>query len=91
MEIFDKNDQGYVLWLNQNPKGVVLNANNPPNDHYLVAHRATCFTISGTPSRGRDWTNKYIKSCGKSLADVTKWTMDKFDRKPHSCGHCLPE
>ena len=74
MEIFDKNDQGYELWLKQNPSGVVLNTHNPPNARYLVAHKATCFTICGTPSRGKDWTNKYIKACGKNLAEVTKWT-----------------
>lgn len=91
MEIFDKNDEGYILWLNQNPKGVVVNAHNPPTASYLVAHRASCHTINGTPTRGKACTVKYIKACGKSLGEVTKWTMENFNQKPHCCHTCSPD
>jgi len=91
MEIFDNNDTGYLLWLNKNPKGFVLNANNPPNARYLVAHRASCFTINDTPSRGKDWTVKYIKVCGDTLAELSEWTLDQFGGKPYCCRHCSPE
>lgn len=91
MEIFKNNDQGYILWLNQNPNGVVINANNPPNANYLVAHRASCYTINASkPSPGKDWTNKYIKVCGESLSEVTDWTIDEFGVKPYCCRHCSP-
>jgi hypothetical protein len=91
MEIFNNDDQGYQLWLNQNPNGFVLNANNPPNARYLVAHRASCFTINGTPSRGKDWTKKYIKVCANKLSEISGWTQEKFGCEPYCCRHCSPE
>lgn len=91
MEKFEENDEGYILWLNKNPKGFVLNAHRPPNARYLIAHRSSCYTINGTPSRGKIWTHQYIKVCGTTLNEVKKWTIDTFNREPHYCRHCSPE
>lgn len=91
MEKFVKNDKGYHIWLNKKPNGFVLNANNPPNARYLIAHRASCHSIIGTPSRGKIWTQRYIKVCGETLHDLKQWTLENFNREPHCCRHCSPD
>jgi hypothetical protein len=71
---FCDNDTGYEEWLAANPDQFVLNTERNPTPKYLVLHRATCRTISGTPSRGTRWTDQYIKFCG------TRQELEAFAR-----------
>ncbi len=52
MRRFEDDDDGYLHWLGTHPDLHVLNTARNPTPAYLVLHRATCHTISGTPARG---------------------------------------
>ncbi len=63
MKCFKDDDNGYLQWVNTNQKGFVVNTNRQPNPEYLIVHLATCYTITGTPTGGINWTKDYIKIC----------------------------
>jgi len=46
---FENDDEGYKDWLRRNPNGYVINCFRSPSPNYLFLHKATCFTISGSP------------------------------------------
>ena len=71
----------YVLWLESNPQGYVLQHNQTTD---LVLHRSNCNKIGAhraPPPRGRIWTN-YPKDCSNNLAD--------FDNATRHCTRCNP-
>jgi hypothetical protein len=90
MEIFSNDDKGYLKWLNENPNGYVLRANNPPTAGSLMAHRAKCCAINGNPNRGSEWTKKYIKVCAIRLSEISGWTEENFGYQPSFCSRCSP-
>lgn len=61
VDVFKVDDIGYTDWLSRHPQGMVLTCERSPRASYLVLHRPTCSTISGTPARGRVWTGLYLK------------------------------
>jgi hypothetical protein len=85
---FMDNDNGYLVWLASHGDGFVLNCGRPPSPSYLVLHRATCGTISGTPSPGRRWTLSYQKVCADALAELGAWARQISE--PSDCGICNP-
>src|ERR1035438_1899530 len=85
MEIFSNDDAGYLNWIEVNPSGFVLNAKNPLRSVYLFIHWASCCTIKGTPNKGKDWTNKYIKVCSSKLSEISGWTLENFGYQPTFC------
>lgn len=64
--VFDHDDDAYRRWLAANPEGYVVNCGRPAVTSYIVLHRASCYSISGTPSRGSTWTIAYRKVCAPS-------------------------
>ncbi len=66
-------DERYLRWLADHPGGFVLNCNRSPKPSYLVLHRATCWSISGTPSPGQSWTREYRKICADTVSELEKW------------------
>ncbi len=88
MRRFEDDDDGYLHWLGTHPDLHVLNTARNPTPAYLVLHRATCHTISGTPARGTRWTGDYIKICGR------RQELDHFAHQVggpiQPCGLCLP-
>ena len=54
--VFLDDEGGYLEWLPRHPDGFVTNAARRPRADYLILHRASCHTISGTPARGSRWT-----------------------------------
>ena len=66
-------EDGSIAWLAEHPDGFVLNCYRNPTPSYLVMHRATCWSINGTPSRGRSWTNDPKKVCADTVAELEKW------------------
>jgi len=83
---FMDDDKGYVAWLAEHPHGFVLNCERPPRPSYLMLHRATCGTISGTP--GRNWTVIYQKVCADTFKEIDAWTRPMGS--PSGCGSCEP-
>ena len=83
-------DPTYLSWMKANPGGFVLNSYNPARQGYLILHRATCHTITGTPANGRSWTKDYSKTCSVSREDLEDWTRHSFGDGPKRCGICDP-
>jgi hypothetical protein len=86
---FHDNDGGYLAWLAAHPDGFVLNTNRTPRPSYLMLHRATCGTISGTPARGAGWTTgDYAKVCG-TRTELENFARLRVGGDPTPCGDCL--
>ena len=89
MEItFRDNEAGYVRWVATNTDGYVINTYRKPNANYLILHRATCGTITGTPARGDQWTRDFIKICSTNRADLERWARDTTGGTPTPCRLC---
>jgi len=88
LTVFLDDDAGYLAWLKANPGGFVLNANRSPTRGYLKLHRATCWSINGTPPRGELWTSVYLKACSPSRLRVESWSRNKVGAEPERCGQC---
>lgn len=88
MQRFVDNDLGYQRWLEMHPDLYVLNAERTLRPSYLMLHRATCRTISGTPARGAQWTADYIKVCGPR-ADLEAFARHDVGGTARACGLCL--
>lgn len=85
---FVDDQEGYIAWLRGHPSGYVVNCNRSPSAAYLVLHRATCWTISGTQ---KNWTGgSYIKVCADTLADLDTWGQRETGVYPSRCGTCTP-
>lgn len=87
IDIFKDNDQGYLQWLQQYPNGYVLNTYRPVTPDYMILHRATCPTISGTPARGENWTVGYQKICAQTDNELINWAEEEYEYRPHQ-HHC---
>jgi hypothetical protein len=87
---FREDESGYAAWLQRNPIGFVINSNPTPSPSYLKLHRATCYSIGGTPSRGRRWTVAYMKVCGNNVEELDRWAEREAGAHPDRCPHCLP-
>ncbi len=87
---FRDDDEGYLRWLAEHPGGYVLNCHRKPTANYLVIHRATCRSISGTPARGRRWTAEYIKVCAVTVTDIDRWTSALIGAPGQTCAQCEP-
>jgi hypothetical protein len=88
--LFVDNDRGYLEWL-QHPHGLVINCERRPRASYLKLHPADCWTISGTPSRGRRWTTgDYLKACADDGAELRGWARKATGAEPTGCTFCAP-
>lgn len=89
--VFVDDDRGYLEWLRQHPRGLVINCERRPRANYLKLHRADCWTISGTPSRGRQWTTgDYLKACANDGAELRAWAREATGADPTGCTFCAP-
>jgi hypothetical protein len=87
MQRFVDDDRGYLDWLGHHPDGFVINTGRTPSSAYLMLHRASCGTITGTPARGTTFTGDYAKVCGE------RGELEEFarhlDGDAQPCGLCL--
>ena len=88
--VFIDRDSEYVEWLARHSNGLVLNCERSPRASYLILHRASCGTISGTPARGKNWTGPYIKVCASERATLESWAQLKTGGKLRGCRMCRP-
>jgi hypothetical protein len=65
MQRFVDDDRGYLDWLDHHADGFVINTGRTPSAAYLMLHRASCGTITGTPARGTTFMGEYAKLCGE--------------------------
>ncbi len=100
--VFERDDTGYLAWLQDHPNGYVLNtnprgkANRRFNPDYMVLHRAQCRTICNLISTAREggFTGRnYVKICSESIPDLREWVR-QHGRPDGSfsneCSHCNP-
>lgn len=90
IECFFNDENGYEQWLRSKAVGYVLNCEPNPKPSYLVLHRASCRTISGTPSKGSTWTTAYMKVCADSVSAIDEWASSHTGQLPHRCNVCQP-
>ena len=90
MEQFKDDDGGYVRWVQENPSGFVVNTSRNPSASYLVLHRATCHTITGTRTAGPRWTADYIKVCSLHRMELQVWAQQKVGGMLTPCPFCQP-
>ena len=101
MEYFDRDDAGYLAWLQQHPDGFVLNAGNM-SDPNTRLHRAECFTIVETPPNGKPELNAqgvvpnirtgiHEKACSQDKVELINWAkMNRKGRVEAICLKCNP-
>jgi hypothetical protein len=87
---FYKDEAGYAAWLRRHPTGFVVNCDPKPRASYIVAHRSSCSTISGTPARGATFTTPYAKVCSDSLTGLMDWARRVASSDLTRCGRCNP-
>jgi len=85
---FIDDDNGYLAWLDGHRDGFVINCERDPKPNYVILHRASCGTITGTPSRGVRWTKDFRKVCAGSAAELDDWAEDAIGGRPSRCGRC---
>jgi len=68
-----------------------VNCERSLNPNYLMLHRATCKTISGTPARGKEWTKDYIKVCSTDAEPLETWAENKVGGQLKPCRLCRPQ
>lgn len=68
-----------------------MNCERSLNPNYLMLHRATCKTISGTPARGKEWTKDYIKVCSTDAEPLETWAENKVGGQLKPCRLCRPQ
>ncbi len=86
--IFKDDDRGYLNWLSLHQHGYVLNSYRNPSARYLIMHRPSCFSISGTPANGKLWTDKYLKVCSDSKEALSEWAKTKVGGDSWPCSLC---
>lgn len=90
MLTFVDDDRGYLTWVAQHPGGIVLNTARKPAPEYLILHRATSFTITGSPAKGEYWTRDFIKHCAEHRAELRGFARVECGGEAQSCGVCQP-
>lgn len=88
MIIIENDDDIYLAWLESNPDGFVVNAENPPRAASARLHRATCRHIS-TPERSNWTTTGYIKVCSNLIDELKQWARGTVGEAAE-CGVCKP-
>ena len=92
MQAFYRQDEEYLNWLDGHQRGFVVNALRNLDPSYLMLHRASRGTISGTPARGNTWTNgDYIKTCGDTIRDLEEWGRQETSGTLQPCKLCRPK
>jgi hypothetical protein len=87
MITIENDDDAYVAWLESNPDGFVINAENPPRAANLRLHQVKCRDIS-TPERKNWTTNGYLKICSNIIGELERWAIPFGSLIP--CPVCKP-
>ena len=89
LEVFRDDDVAYLTWLERHSLGWVVNSRRHPGRDPLRLHRASCWTISGTPAPGTTWpTRADVKACSCDVAALRQWARAEGEGDLSACGHC---
>ncbi len=89
LEQFVNDDEGYLGWLTENPRGFVVNSHRRPVSTYLKLHRASCKHIK-PPAYTNFTKNDYIKTCSTDMAALAEWARREVGGNLVPCGICKP-
>ena len=82
-----ESEADFAEWRKRNRDGFFINSHNPPQEIYLVLHRADC----GSIDTGRRTT--YLKTCSATLDELRLWVVEQgFDTElvTDRCPSCQP-
>ena len=89
----DTGDEPYLEWLENNPKGFVLNTRRSQGSSYWWLHRSSCHHITEPKEDGAYTSGDYIKVCSNNSEDLREWW--RAENRPKlkeykSCKNCRP-
>lgn len=87
---FVNDNEGYLKWLKDNPRGFVLNCQKKPNAETSRLHRPDCYSIGPNSTYGNWTNNQYIKICSLEKGPLAEWFRVQVGDKLTSCGACKP-
>jgi hypothetical protein len=88
-EQFVNDERGYLRWLEENPRGYVVNSFRSPTSNYLKLHRASCKHIN--KGFENNWTTgDFIKTCSTDPAALDDWAKTATGSGVDPCGACKP-
>ena len=93
IQAFEKQEAAYLHWVNEHPRGFVLNTKTKLNPKYMVLHRASCklVTVSrGKTTPGGFTEREYRKICSDDVRLIKAWVSEQ-DGTLSLCSHCGPE
>jgi len=89
--VVPEDDQSYEQWLRDHPNGFVLASDKVS---YNRMHRATCRTITGSPTNGNRWIRPgAVKVCAPDLGQLREWALahpETIQGKVVACRICVP-
>lgn len=85
---FIDDDDGYRDWLNENPRGYVINIQRSINPSDARLHRANCRDLIAQFDRDVQLAGPYIKVCGDTQAALENWAVDNVGGPIKHCEHC---
>lgn len=89
VESFRSDEAGYLKWIYDNPRGYVVNVDEPHSmSQYPMVHLASHRAIS---SRNRDNYTKgrYMKFCSVSLEELERWSKKTYGCLLTRCAQCM--
>lgn len=90
MVIIKNDDDIYLVWIERNPTGFVVNAHTIPTRSYLMLHRAACSDIR-SEARTNWTTTQYIKVCSQHKSDLVRWAATEVGGELQPCQRCRPD
>lgn len=88
-EIFKNDEKGYLRWVAENPRGFIVNADDPATSpDYPMVHRATHKAMT-SPRRGNYTTGRYFKVCSNDMSELEDWAKAERKRQLSPCGVCM--
>lgn len=86
---FRNDEKGYLRWVQDNPNGFVVNADEPATSpDYPMVHRASCGLVS-SPTRTNYTTRRYFKTCSHNVRELEQWAKTKRGRSLNPCRRCM--
>ncbi len=86
--IFDySNMEGYIPWLQEHPKGYVVNFRWRGGKH-LVVHRATAGHISRADINYGRKDDHSGKACSTDIDELREWAKHEYGRSLDPCSSC---
>jgi hypothetical protein len=90
LKVFKDDDRNYLIWINENPHGFVLNTTRPPLPEFLILHRSSCPAVKGEPETENYWTVECIKVCSSKTEELADWARNEAGGVINPCRLCNP-